>query len=753
MDLLLLLPCWNGSSERSGADEGRLLEEIGPTGRRLVIYEYRGRRFDVTKFFDLNPIVPEPPPSTPKQLQVDSVDLKLTENRTAHFTAKYEVTDLILRRGQEFKIALKLNRPFKKGDDVISVEFRTGNHPLISKGTLVHAQVVDKFEPNKWGYKIETANGNDLLLTVKSAVNCSVGEYQLDILTHVLKDEEKKDEYRKQLAAKVYLLFNPWCKDDTVYMESEEEKAEYVLNDVGYLYYGTSRYLGKMHWNFGQFDEDVFKCVLYLLEEHLDVEHRNNSVVMSRTMSAAVNVQDDGGVLHGRWDGEYTDGAKPTSWQGSVAILEQYMNTKESVKYGQCWVFSGVLTTVMRCLGIPTRSVTNFSSAHDTDRSVTIDECVDENDDMIDELNYDSVWNFHVWNDCWMARPDLPVGFGGWQAIDATPQETSEGIFQTGPASLNAIKQGLIYLPHDAPFVFAEVNADRVYWQCKRKYGDWDMTKIRTVTSDIGKNISTKAVLSAWRHDVTDQYKYPEFSSEERVAVRRAIQYGSRPEIVEDEVMTADVVCELTNKEVLMLGNDFEIEVNLKNNGTESRTVDLTCILQVCYYTGVRAGLIKKDKQSVTLSAGESKTAKVETTVSEYLDKLVEQSQFKVFVLGKVEETKQLLADQDDFRLETPDLQVKRVSQGAVRVGQAFKVSLSFTNPLNRKLTGCLFMTEGPGLSKANVDKFRDINPKEVINHEVTLTPRNPGQRAVLAEFDCDQFENVLGELQVDVQA
>lgn len=298
---------------------------------------------------------------------------------------------------------------------------------MISKGTLVHAQAVDKFEPNKWGYKIETANGNDLLLTVKSAVNCSVGEYQLDILTHALKDGEKKDEYRKQLAAKVYLLFNPWCKDDTVYMESEEEKAEYVLNDVGYLYYGTSRYLGKMHWNFGQFDEDVFKCVLYLLEEHLDVEHRNNSVVMSRKMSAAVNVQDDGGVLHGRWDGEYTDGAKPTSWQGSVAILEQYMNTKETVKYGQCWVFSGVLTTVMRCLGIPTRSVTNFSSAHDTDRSVTIDECVDENDDMIDELNYDSVWNFHVWNDCWMARPDLPVGFGGWQAIDATPQETSEG--------------------------------------------------------------------------------------------------------------------------------------------------------------------------------------------------------------------------------------------------------------------------------------------------------------------------------------
>lgn len=39
--------------------------------------------------------------------------------------------------------------------------------------------------------------------------------------------------------------------------------------------------------------------------------------------------------------------------------------------------------------------------------------------------------NFHVWNDCWMKRPDLPSGFNGWQVVDATPQETSSG--ETGP--------------------------------------------------------------------------------------------------------------------------------------------------------------------------------------------------------------------------------------------------------------------------------------------------------------------------------
>lgn len=63
-----------------------------------------------------------------------------------------------------------------------------------------------------------------------------------------------------------------------------------------------------------------------------------------------------------------------------------------------------------------------------------------------------------MWNDCWMARPDLPPGHGGWQAVDSTPQETSQGTFRCGPASVNAIRSGQVYLKHDTPFVFAEVS-------------------------------------------------------------------------------------------------------------------------------------------------------------------------------------------------------------------------------------------------------------------------------------------------------
>lgn len=47
---------------------------------------------------------------------------------------------------------------------------------------------------------------------------------------------------------------------------------------------------------------------------------------------------------------------------------------------------------VCRALGIPARSVTNFSSAHDTEGSITVDIHFDSKGEPIDEFNADSVW-------------------------------------------------------------------------------------------------------------------------------------------------------------------------------------------------------------------------------------------------------------------------------------------------------------------------------------------------------------------------
>lgn len=70
-----------------------------------------------------------------------------------------------------------------------------------------------------------------------------------------------------------------------------------------------------------------------------------------------------------------------------------------------------------------------------------------------------------MWNEIWMERADIGENYGGWQAIDATPQERGEGgKFCCGPASVRAIKNGELNFHYDSKFIFAEVNADIIHW-------------------------------------------------------------------------------------------------------------------------------------------------------------------------------------------------------------------------------------------------------------------------------------------------
>lgn len=105
-----------------------------------------------------------------------------------------------------------------------------------------------------------------------------------------------------------------------------------------------------------------------------------------------VNSADDNGAVMGNWSDDFGGGTPPTKWLGSQKILQQYYRTRKPVKYGQCWVFSGVLATICRALGLPCRVVTNYASAHDTQSSLTVDYFVDAEGRAMEELNSDSIW-------------------------------------------------------------------------------------------------------------------------------------------------------------------------------------------------------------------------------------------------------------------------------------------------------------------------------------------------------------------------
>lgn len=84
------------------------------------------------------------------------------------------------------------------------------------------------------------------------------------------------------------------------------------------------------------------------------------------------------------------------------------------------------------------------------------------------------------------------------------------GFYQCGPASVNAIKNGEVYLNYDTGFIFAEVNADKVYWEVPFLFSG-EIRAIQTDKMVIGKNISTlKPGTNGERQDITRRYKHPE---------------------------------------------------------------------------------------------------------------------------------------------------------------------------------------------------------------------------------------------------
>uniref|UniRef100_A0A8C5SVU2 Coagulation factor XIII A chain n=1 Tax=Laticauda laticaudata TaxID=8630 RepID=A0A8C5SVU2_LATLA len=311
----------------------------------------------------------------------------------------------------------------------------------------------------------------------------------------------------------------------------------------------------------------------------------------------------------------YEYGVPPSSWTGSVDILLEYYSTKEPVRYGQCWVFAGVFNTFLRCLGIPGRVITNYSSAHDNNANLQMDVFVDEHGKVDSKLTRDSIWNYHCWNEAWMSRPDLPVGFGGWQAVDSTPQENSDGMYRCGPASVQAIKHGHVCFQFDAPFVFAEVNSDVIYSKAMK-----DGTKViqHIDKTQIGTLILTKEMGSNKTKDVTEHYKFQEGTEEERLALDTALMYGVKKSVAEDISSNTEVDMNVVIEDSV-LGSDFNVTITFQNKTSKPYTVTAYISGNIVFYTGVPKTEFKNDSFDVTLEPMKGKTIIVSCPLTQFI--------------------------------------------------------------------------------------------------------------------------------------
>mmetsp|Transcript_49079 Transcript_49079/g.116818 ORF Transcript_49079/g.116818 Transcript_49079/m.116818 type:complete len:671 (-) Transcript_49079:34-2046(-) len=651
-------------------------------------------------------------------IKIALVRLEAANNRTRHHTSSFEDESLFLRRGDSFNIGVQLAPPF------------------------IYSQAEAKCRlilTTKHGDKIELAaeilkySEGNLSVSITIPPNCNIGRFSGRVEYEC---SQKKAVYEVQEAFTI--LFNPWCKDDETFLSDHDLLLEYILRDQGFVY--RSMHAGKAQptsWHFDQFDKEVCDCTLKLLER-LPWAQRSSAVFVSRHMSAVVNSIDEAGLLVGNWSGDYSNGKAPWEWSGSSAILKKYLDTNKPVKYGQCWVFAGVLTTVLRSLGIPARPVTNFSSAHDTDATRHVEYYYDGDQKL--SKSSDSVWNFHVWTEAWMTRPELPGDCNGWQAVDATPQEASGGLYQMGPAPVAAVKRGQRCL-YDTDFVIAEVNADIKVFR-KTPQGTFELEAV--LTDRVGKLVATKQPGSSSFLDLTPAYKHSEGSTSERVSVLRTAR----------RTEAHDVQFAATASAATM-GEDLSLELKGSQANAESgaRTVHAQVRLRATAYHGRASQLVSElDVGELTVPFEKS----LVVPVAEY-GKFLQDSGFwfEWEIHAMVQETKQVFADEVRFELEFAEpLSVKMPSQ--CRLGSSVEAIVSFTNPFRElTLTNGLLQVESATRALPRIEQQVPDLPPDVKGREmrVTLQPKAAGTLVVNFELDFKQLTDVQTFAELIVQA
>ncbi|KHJ44527.1 transglutaminase family protein [Trichuris suis] len=246
-------------------------------------------------------VFPEPvePPTKKSPLELELADLYIAKNAAAHHTADFNVVyrendkNLVIRRGQPFEILLSFYRDVDADVDELKLVFEIGSHPTIANSTRVIMTVplqerAENQEVQSWYATVKKLTGTQLLLKICVPPNCIVGCWNLKVVTSLKACPTNQHLKSTSLISDIYILFNPWNKDDVVFMESEDVE-EYVLNDVGKIWRGSSNCPTPCFWSFGQFEEGILEaCISVLNRSALPFPLRSSPAFVVRAMSDMV---------------------------------------------------------------------------------------------------------------------------------------------------------------------------------------------------------------------------------------------------------------------------------------------------------------------------------------------------------------------------------------------------------------------------------------------------------------------------------
>ncbi|XP_040058583.2 transglutaminase 5, like isoform X2 [Gasterosteus aculeatus] len=660
-------------------------------------------------------------------LKIQNVNMEKSENLQSHRTEGFSSSKtLVVRRGAPLRISLQLEgRPFDPQTDSLRIKVMLGRLYVVMPVTFpMNASSSDwkaYFDPK--GLNLQKPS-----ILLSSPASAPVGCYGLQLCAF------SQGGKRTFAFSRFVLLCNPWCREDAVYIPFEDQREEYIQNDSGLLFKGTSINIVSRPWSFDQFEPGVLEASLNLLQvsplhqrnKEEDYLNRSNPVYIGRVVSAMINSEDDRGVLKGKWEGDYKDGVDPSWWTGSGDILRQWAESGyRPVKYGQCWVFAAVMCTVMRALGIPCRVVTNFNSAHDTNGNLVIEEFYSETGKKLNR-SADSIWNFHVWVECWMTRPDLGSGMDGWQALDPTPQERSGGVFCCGPAPVAAVKDRRIDLLYDIPFVYAAVNAD-IHTVIVSK---GQVIRYSTDTEKVGSLICTKAVGLPRPQNVTGDYKHIKSPTSTLSSRHSTISEASTL----SRGSSRGVLVLLSLDKAPVAGEPVLFTVKVINKQRVAKAMKVHVNAQAKEYNHSASETIWENHGVVQLAPMEVKLIHQQIPPAQYEIVGGENLINLAVVLEDLASHEQVLAS-EEFNIASPRLTIQVENEDSIVLYKKQAAIVTFTNSFAHPVSGILTVA-GAGLIQGKVQfRMLAVRPGSSVSQRITFIPNMVGTKMLQASL------------------
>lgn len=395
----------------------------------------------------------------PLQPKETTIDLRRQDNSKAHHTEGYGARNrLILRRGATFECGWEM----APGQEIDSYELAVEviDETDAQRPTNTIACVSGPLAIDQWSAQIKPPAGGGTVapITINIPANAAVGEYSMAL--RFRSRGSAQVACRQAFPLPLVVLFNPWCDRqqpaEPVFVGDEDKVKEYVDREGGLLYrYGAQQCevgceVAPRAWIFGQYEPIVLEKTLELLRGAAD---RADPLAVATQFARNVRLEPDdvqhfrGGFLYACWDWNHCRWYKPTGDPCQV-MPGDWIRTKDVLehaacapaRYGQCWVFAGALTGMLRCAGIPARPVTalNVTGPYGSGPDRTVDWVF-----LPDGRSEREFWNFHTWCELWARTPEAGPN-NPWHLVDPT--------YGIGPLALQSIRWLNYFEPIQGPF-------------------------------------------------------------------------------------------------------------------------------------------------------------------------------------------------------------------------------------------------------------------------------------------------------------